>query len=113
MPRLTGPLFSLDARQTLAKTIVYSAWKGINYARIRVIPYNPKSAAQQGVRTSLTYGVQYWRDGSVVAGDKTAWNGYAAGLNESGFNRYMRYFIQDNYDEGTQSFVFVGIPAPR
>ena len=113
MPRLTGPLFSLDARQTLAKTIVYSAWKGINYARIRVVPYNPKSAAQQGVRTSLTYGVQYWRDGTVSAGDKTSWNTYAAGLNESGFNRYMRYFIGDNYDEGTQSYIFVGVPAPR
>jgi hypothetical protein len=49
----------LDARQTLAKTIVYSAWKGLNYARLRVIPYNLKSAAQQGVRTSLAYGVQY------------------------------------------------------
>lgn len=113
MPRLTGPLFSLDARQTLAKTIVYSAWKGLNYARLRVIPYNPKSTAQQGVRNTLTYGVQYWRDGTVSAGDKTSWNTYAAGLNESGFNRYMRYFIQDNYDEGTQSFVFVGIPAPK
>ena len=44
MPRLTGPLFSLDARQTLAKTIVYSAWKGLNYAGLKVIPYNPKSA---------------------------------------------------------------------
>ena len=85
MPRLTGPLFSLDARQTLAKTIVYSAWKGLNYARLRVIPYNPKSAAQLGVRTTLTYGVQYWRDGTVSAADQIAWNGYATGLNESGF----------------------------
>ena len=113
MPRLTGPLFSLDARQTLAKTIVYSAWKGLNYARLRVIPYNPKSAYQRGVRTTLTYGVQYWRNGTVSAANKTAWGNYAAGLNESGFNRYMRYFIQDNYNNATGNYVFVAIPAPK
>lgn len=113
MPRLTGPLFSLDARQTLAKTIVYSAWKGLNYARLRVIPYNPKSPAQMGVRDTLTYGVQYWRDGTVSAGDQSLWGDYAAGLNESGFNRYVRAFMKENYDQATQDFVFVGIPAPK
>jgi len=50
MARLTAPLFSLDASGTLSKAITYSKWKGINYARTRVIPENPKSEAQTEVR---------------------------------------------------------------
>ncbi len=50
MARLTAPLLSLDARGSIAKSIVFSSWKGINYARVHVIPANPKSTAQQEVR---------------------------------------------------------------
>lgn len=50
MPDLTAPLLSLDARGTIAKTITYSHWRGIKYARQRVIPNNPNTTAQQAVR---------------------------------------------------------------
>ena len=30
MAKLHGPLFSLDARGQLGKTLVYSIWKGLN-----------------------------------------------------------------------------------
>lgn len=114
MPRLTGPLFSLDARQTLGNTIVYSAWKGLNYARLRVVPYNPKSSYQVGIRSTLTWGVLYFTKGSYVsAAEKTWWNTYAEGTNESGFNRFMKFFIAQNYDEGTGSFIYKGIPNPQ
>jgi hypothetical protein len=114
VPRLTGPLFSLDARQTLGNTIVYSAWKGLNYARLRVVPYNPKSDYQVGIRRTLTWGVLYFTKGSyVTASEKTWWNTYAEGTNESGFNRFMKFFIRLNYDEGTGSFIYKGIPKPQ
>lgn len=114
MPRLTGPLFSLDARQTLGNTIVYSAWKGLNYARLRVDPYNPKSAYQVGVRESLTWGVLYFTKGDyVAAAQKTWWNTYAEGLNMSGFNRFMKFFVAANYDSDTGTFIFANIPDPQ
>ncbi len=114
MPRLTGPLFSLDARQTLGKTIVYSAWKGLNYARMRVIPYNPKSDYQTGVRNTLTHGVSYWQDSTAVSdSEKTWWNTYAEGTNMSGFNRFMKFFVALNYDKDSGSYIYSGIPSAQ
>lgn len=53
MAKVTGPLFSLDARNAIGKAIVYSYWKGVNYVRSRVIPKNPKKDDQAEVRTYL------------------------------------------------------------
>jgi len=47
MAKVTGPLMSLDASGTVAKTTTFSKWKGRNYVRQRVIPHNPQSAGQQ------------------------------------------------------------------
>jgi len=114
MPRLTGPLFSLDARQTLAKTIVYSAWKGLNYARIRVVPYNPKSTYQTGIRDTMTLGVFYFTKGVyVTASQKAWWDTYAEGTNQSGWNRFMNRFVALNYDGGTGTFIYGGVPNPE
>lgn len=55
MAQLTGPLMSLKASGTIAKTLVYSRWKGIDYARTRVIPANPQSVSQTQTRTVFTF----------------------------------------------------------
>jgi len=50
MAKVKGPLFSLDARGQIAKTLVYMGWKGIADVRKYVIPANPNTAAQQTQR---------------------------------------------------------------
>lgn len=55
MARLTGPLMSLSASGTIADTLTYADWKGISYARTRVIPSNPQTSDQQEVRTVFRY----------------------------------------------------------
>jgi hypothetical protein len=111
MTRLTGPLFSLDARKTFGGAVVYSAWKGLNYARIRVIPYNPKSAYQVGTRTAMTKAVWYWRTGSyITAPEKAAWEMYATGTNMSGFNRFVKAFVKANLT--AKLYVFSKVPTP-
>lgn len=50
MARLTAPLLSLGASGSIAKSLVFSSWKGIPYARVHVIPANPNSTLQQDVR---------------------------------------------------------------
>ena len=50
MAKLTAPLLALSARGTIADTVTYSAWKGIDYARQRVIPANPQTAPQTETR---------------------------------------------------------------
>jgi hypothetical protein len=115
MPVVTGPLMSLSASQTLGHTLVFSQWKTRYYVRLRVIPYNPKSAYQRGIRETLTMGVLYFTKGSyVTASEKVWWNTYAEAESPpvSGFNRFMRHFIDLNYDEGTGTFIYKGIPKP-
>lgn len=53
MAKVTGPLMSLDASGTVAKTTVFSKWKGRNYVRIRVTPRNPQTADQVATRGFL------------------------------------------------------------
>lgn len=114
MARLTGPLFSLDARKSIWHTICYSAWKGLNYARLVVTPYNPKSAYQDGIRETLTWGVLYFTKGTYTgAALKTWWNTYAEGTNMSGFNRFMKFFVAAEFDAGTGSFQYKAIPKPQ
>lgn len=51
--RLTGPGMSLSASGTFGKTITFSIWKGQPYGRLRVIPINRNTSAQQAVRSVL------------------------------------------------------------
>ena len=114
MARLTGPLFSLDARGSIWSTIVFSAWKGLNYARMSVTPYNPKSNYQTGVRSTMTWGILYFTRGAyVAAASKTWWNTYAEGTNMSGINRFMKFFVDLNYNPNTGQFKYGGVPKAQ
>jgi len=115
MPRVTGPLMSLAASQTLGNTLVFSQWKGRYYVRLRVDPYNPKSPYQTGIRDTMKMGVLYFTKGDYIdAGAKVWWNAYGEAEKPavSGFNRFMRAFVAMNYDKDTGSFIYVGIPDP-
>ncbi len=114
MARLTAPLLSLDASGSIFGTVVYSKWKGLNYARLSVIPYNPKSDYQSGIRETIRFGVMYFTKGSYIgAPAKTWWNTYAEGTNMSGINRFMKFFVAQNYDKDTGTFIYAGIPDPQ
>ena len=53
MAKLTGPLFSLDARGKLGKSLVFIGWKGIKTVRQWLVPANPKSTGQGNIRTVI------------------------------------------------------------
>lgn len=96
MAKVTGPLFSIDARGALADAIVFSSWKGIPYVRQYVIPFNPQTVDQMEIRDAFAVYVSKWQ--LLIAGDKLLWNarveilGYAM----SGFNFYVQQcFVQD------------------
>jgi len=111
MVRATGPFFSLDARGTLGDILTGSFWKGVNYIRTRVIPHNPRSSEQTAVRSVLTDGVSKWRFGAISQLHKNYWNTYAKGLSESGFNRFLRAYIEANFN-GTTKVSPQVIPNP-
>lgn len=100
--KLTGPMFSLDARGTIGSAITFSFWKGINYARARVIPNNPKSAEQMAVRDIVSDASIAWKTEATVGAVeidtayKTAYNLAAAGMAMSGFNLFIKEVVAGN-----------------
>src|SRR4030042_2793759 len=57
MAKVSAPLFSLEARGAVAKSLVYFPWKGINAVRKYVVPTNPKSDNQVTQRGYMTLAV--------------------------------------------------------
>lgn len=55
MSKTTAPLLSFGASGQIAKTQVYSSWKGRPYARRYVIPANPNTSAQQLTRNTFKF----------------------------------------------------------
>ena len=53
MAKVSGPLMSMTASGSLAKTLCFSVWKGKAYVRNHVIPSNPQSDGQQTARSGL------------------------------------------------------------
>jgi len=87
MVKVQGPALSLDASGSLAGTLVFSKWKGRNYVRERVIPANPKSGGQVGVRSMFKFLAQIWD--SMSAGNQATWEDRADDLIASPFNAFM------------------------
>lgn len=95
--RVTGPLLSISARGSIAKTLTFSVWKGIAYCKEWFTPANPQSATQTNMRKALTLAVAYW--GTMGQSTKDAYDVGAEGTGKSGFNLYMQraldqYIIQ-------------------
>lgn len=84
-----GPLFSLDASGTIGGAVVFSKWKGRNYARRHAVPSNPKSVGQLSVRAMMKFLTQFWV--SMSANDQADWETRAAVTNISPFNAYVSY----------------------
>lgn len=113
MAKLVAPLFSFSARGQLAKTLVYSGWKGIDDVRSYVVPANPQTADQQQQRSYFTDGVDAWHNTGLTADDVTAWNRYASTLPrpQSGFNAFVGSVIdlrKDGISEANLAMGFNG-----
>jgi hypothetical protein len=61
MALVTGPLLSFGASGQIAKTQVYSRWKGRAYVRRYVVPANPRSADQTTTRNTFTWLNNVWK----------------------------------------------------
>lgn len=90
MARLTAPLLSFEGSGQIAKTQVYSTWKGIPYVRRYTVPANPRSTEQVKTRSVFTWLNFAWR---TAPGTFTApWS--AAVIGRPLINRNL--FIQKN-----------------
>jgi len=89
MVKVTAPAMSLDASGTLGKALVFSKWKGRNYVRTRVIPSNPKSGGQVGVRAMFKFLTQIWQ--SLTDANQATWEDRADDMVVSPFNAFISY----------------------
>lgn len=90
MPKVTAPLLSFGASGQIAKSQVYSSWKGVPYVRRYAIPANPRTTKQVSNRDIWQFNNQAWL--YAPASVKAAFNGFAVGKPLTGRNK----FFQDN-----------------
>lgn len=103
MAKVSGPFLSIDARGTVAKSLTASGWKGIQYMRRWFKPQNPKTPAQVTVRDRFKAAVAAWH--TEDAPTKELWQEYAdrLGVPMSGFNWYVKRFVEVMRDSGTET----------
>lgn len=88
MAKTVAPLLSFDAGGQIAKTQVYSRWKGRPYVRRYVVPANPNTAAQQETRSTFAWLQNVWK--FFPAGATGAWELYANGFRITGRNAFAK-----------------------
>lgn len=116
MAKVFAPFLSIGAKGTVGKTLTASVWKGRQYMKQRFIPNNPRSDRQVARRSTMTDGVSKWRFSSALisASAKTLWASYGDKHQVSGFNRFMKFYMEQNYDKATGEVVTPQvIPEPK
>lgn len=89
MVKVSGPALSMEASGSLGGVMVFSKWKGRPYVRSLVIPSNPKSGGQVGMRAMFSFLSKAWA--TLSAADQATWETRAAQLVVSEFNAFMSY----------------------
>lgn len=97
MARVQGPGLSIDASGKIADVLVYAKWKGINYVRQWVIPYNPRTPGQVAIRDKFASYVDNWKT-NCDQPCKDSWNARCKelGYQMSGFNFFIQQCFSQN-----------------
>lgn len=93
MAKVTAPLLSFGASGTLAKTMVFSKWKGRPYARRHVIPANPQTVGQSLTRDSFSKANSFWKTAPTLF--VSPWDRFAAGQVLTGRNAYVGRYVSE------------------
>lgn len=110
MAKITGPLLSLGASGTIAKTITYSKWRGVDYVRQRVVPENPNTAAQALTRNAFSWLVEAWKLAPTLL--VTPWDTHALGRAFTGRNAFIGQNVAVLRPE-TDLLLLIGSPGAR
>lgn len=99
MARVQAPLLSLSASGTIGDAITFSTWKGRPYVRTRVIPANPRSGLQVGMRAGIASYPHQWNV-AMTSTSRALWNQAVGAEAISGFNLFTRMSqksLRNNY----------------
>lgn len=88
MAKSQAPLLSIDPSGTFGGLLTASKWKGRNYLRLRVNPSNPNTGLQQGMRASMRYMTQEYKN--LSAAEKANWKIEGDKLSITALNAMVR-----------------------
>jgi hypothetical protein len=91
MAKTTAPLLSFGADGQLAKTVVYSSWKGIRYSRRYVVPANPRTTKQTVTRTLFKNLNTMWLYAPAML--KAPYLANAVGRPYTGLNKFVGFNV--------------------
>lgn len=87
MAKISAPLLSMGATGTIGKSVTFAKWRGVAYARQRVIPSNPQTTAQQANRALFAFLREMWKLGPTEV--RAPWDAFAAGQKFTGMNKIV------------------------
>lgn len=93
MAKPTAPLLSFGASGAIAKSMVFSKWKGRPYVRRHVIPANPQTTAQTGTRTRFTVANNIWKVAPALF--IAPWTRFATGQVLTDRNAFIGHYVHD------------------
>ena len=88
MAKVTMPLLGISASGTIGDAVTFGRWRGVNYARQRVVPANPRTTAQQSQRMLVRFVVSAWQRLPVVSQD--AFIAAARNTHMTGYNLFAK-----------------------
>lgn len=110
MAKTTAPLLSFGADGAIAKTQVYSKWRGVKYARRYVVPANPRTAEQTLTRSAFAQLREMWKVSPEL--QQAPWDAFATGRPFLGFNKYIGENLRVLRGQ-TDMTNFIGSPGAR
>lgn len=87
MAKVTGALLSMGASGSIGDTLTFATWKGVDYARQKVTPANPKTTKQTNNRSVWSMIGNAWL--YAPAAIQAAFNAYASGKPMTGRNKFF------------------------
>ena len=93
MPKIIGPLFSLDASGLLGKALQFTKIRDNNFVRKAYDPHATKTEALKRIQAFMRHTVWTWRHITEnISGDWDLWasNYFKQG---SGFNAFTSYYM--------------------
>jgi len=97
MAKTTGPLLSFGARGQIGKTLVFSSWKGTNYARQHVVPSNPQTNEQNLTRNAFQWLQSVYK--VAPSAFTEAWEAYVKGIPMTARNAFTKFNLPNLRDQ--------------
>lgn len=91
MAKVKAPLFSIDARGNIKRTLVYTFRKGVNIVKYFTASPDPNTHAQILQRGLYSKAVDAWND--LTGDQKLLWNNYIGGDVLTGYNAFIKNYL--------------------